>query len=66
MEQKNGYSAKHVIAACIIGAFAGAVFGGIEKIFNLNIDSSVVLILTFAIAFGSLWLYLMIIKKRKK
>jgi large-conductance mechanosensitive channel len=66
MGQEKNVSTKHLIVGIIIGVLVGTVFGGIVKLFNLDIDTNIVLILIMAIAFGSFWLYLKAAKKHEK
>ena len=64
MEQKQKVSTKQLLIGIIIGLFVGTTFGAIVKIFNLDIDSSIVLIIIVAITFGSFYLYLTLSKKK--
>ncbi|MDR3359970.1 MAG: hypothetical protein LBO20_04865 [Bifidobacteriaceae bacterium] len=66
MEPEQNYSAKHIIAACVVAAVAGAVFGGLVKLLNLDLDSAVEVTGSALVALGALWLSLVMLKKRKK
>ena len=66
MEQKQKINTKQLIVGIIIGLLAGTIFGAVVKLFDLNIDSSIVLILILVITFGIFYLYLAISRKHKK
>jgi small neutral amino acid transporter SnatA (MarC family) len=62
-EHKNEkYSTKEVIIAFIVVAVFCVALGGIVKILNLDIDSSVELILLIPIALVVFWLSLRVIR----